>query len=113
MKSNTKQVDNAVKEAVPNRKLSNGHDVKGNTSSTAAVNNFTTYSNGSNSNSSTVTVGVSKTQPVVAKVINVGNYAEQTETLAQLAITCLRFNIEVLARARASGCVHSVSLVLV
>ena len=34
----------------------------------------------------------------------------QTEnTLAQLAVTCLRFNVEVLARARASGCVHSVS----
>ena len=31
------------------------------------------------------------------------------EILAQLSVTCLRFNIEVLARARASGCVHSVS----
>ena len=30
-------------------------------------------------------------------------------TLAQLSVTCLRFNIEVLARARASGCVHVVS----
>ena len=30
-------------------------------------------------------------------------------TLAQLSVTCLRFNVEVLARARASGCVHSVS----
>ena len=29
-------------------------------------------------------------------------------TLAQLSVTCLRFNVEVLARARASGCVHSV-----
>ena len=35
----------------------------------------------------------------------------QTEnTLAQLAVTCLRFNVEVLARARASGCVHAVSI---
>ena len=31
------------------------------------------------------------------------------EILAQLSVTCLRFNIEVLSRARASGCVHSVS----
>jgi hypothetical protein len=31
------------------------------------------------------------------------------EILAQLSVTCLRFNIEVLARARASGCVPSVS----
>jgi hypothetical protein len=38
----------------------------------------------------------------------------QTEnTLAQLAVTCLRFNVEVLARARASGCVHAVSLLFI
>ena len=30
-------------------------------------------------------------------------------TLAMLSVTCLRFNIEVVAKARASGCVHAVS----
>ena len=40
------------------------------------------------------------------------NTYSTNSTLAQLSVTCLRFNVEVLARARASGCVHAVRLCL-
>ena len=42
-------------------------------------------------------------------VLPVSSICSTDTTLAMLSVTCLRFNIEVVAKARASGCVHAVS----
>ena len=67
-------------------------------------NNKLSNSNNNNNNSSN-----NDTSSGNENVLPVSSICSTDTTLAMLSVTCLRFNIEVVAKARASGCVHAVS----
>ena len=62
------------------------------------------FSNSNNNNSSNNDISIGN-----ENVLPVSSICSTDTTLAMLSVTCLRFNIEVVAKARASGCVHAVS----
>ena len=68
-----------------------------------------TDSNNKLSNSNNNNSSYNDTSSGNENVLPVSSICSTDTTLAMLSVTCLRFNIEVVAKARASGCVHAVS----
>ena len=73
-----------------------------NTDSNNKLSNSNSNSNSNNSSNNDTSSGNENVLPV-------SSICSTDTTLAKLSVTCLRFNIEVVAKARASGCVHAVS----